>query len=66
MLELGIDTHSHVVGSNVRCFATLGKLLSKNKVTKGKGAIKEEERKILEEDQRLPDRAGSSRCMDRL
>jgi hypothetical protein len=40
---LGIDTHSHNSGSSVRCFATLGKPLSKGKVTKRKEACKEEE-----------------------
>jgi hypothetical protein len=43
LLELGICTHSHDVGSSVLCFATLGKSLSKDKVTKGKEIIKEEE-----------------------
>jgi hypothetical protein len=43
LLELGICTHSHDAGSSVRCFATLGKPLSKDKVTKGKDTVKEEE-----------------------
>jgi hypothetical protein len=43
LLELGICTHSHDAGSSARCFATLGKPLSKDKVTKGKYAFKEEE-----------------------
>jgi hypothetical protein len=64
LLELGIDTHSHDAGSSVRCFATLGKPLSKDKVTKGKETIKEEQIENLEEDQRVPDRAGFSRCAD--
>jgi hypothetical protein len=38
--ELGIDTHSHNAGSSVRCFATPGKPLSKDKVTKRKEACK--------------------------
>jgi hypothetical protein len=41
--KLGIDTHSHNVGSSVRCFATLRKPLSKDKVTKRKEARKEGE-----------------------
>jgi hypothetical protein len=36
---LGINTHSHNSGSSVRCFATLGKPLSKGKVTKRKEAL---------------------------
>jgi hypothetical protein len=66
LLELGINTHSHDAGSSVRCFTTLGKPLSKDKVTKGKEAVKEEERENLEEDQRLPVRADFSQCADRL
>jgi hypothetical protein len=66
LLELGVDTHSHDAGSSVGCFATLGKPLSKDKVTKGKETIKEEEIENLEEDQHVPDRAGFSRCVDRL
>jgi hypothetical protein len=40
---IGINTHSHNSGSSVRCFATLGKSLSKGKITKRKEACKEEE-----------------------
>jgi hypothetical protein len=43
LVELGIDTHSHNVGSSVRCFTTLRKPLSKDKFTKGKEAVKEGE-----------------------
>jgi hypothetical protein len=43
LLELGICTHSHDAGWSVQCFATLGKPLSKDKVTKGKEVVKEEE-----------------------
>jgi hypothetical protein len=43
LVELGIDTHSHNAGSSVQCFATLRKPLSKDKVTKGKEAVKEGE-----------------------
>jgi hypothetical protein len=43
LVELGIHTHSHNAGSSVRCFATLRKPLSKDKVTKGRGVLKEEE-----------------------
>jgi hypothetical protein len=43
LVDLGIDTHSHNAGSSVRCFATLRKPLSKDKVTKGKEAVKEGE-----------------------
>jgi hypothetical protein len=64
LLELSIDTCSHDAGSSVRRFETLGKPLSKDNVTKGKEAVKEEEIENLEEDQRVPDRAGFSRCVD--
>jgi hypothetical protein len=43
LAELGIDTHSHNAGSSVRCFATLRKPLSKDKVTKGREVLKQEE-----------------------
>jgi hypothetical protein len=43
LLELGIDTHSHNAGSSVRCFPTLRKPLSKDKVKKRKEAVKEGE-----------------------
>jgi hypothetical protein len=43
LVGLGIDTHSHNVGSSVRCFTTQRKPLSKDKVTKGREVLKEEE-----------------------
>jgi hypothetical protein len=40
--KLGIDTHTHNAGSSVRCFATLRKPLSKDKVTKRRDVLQGE------------------------